>query len=584
VCALLTGLWLPNILLLDVAIACLLASGALIGVVLNREARSKPATEVEAVPAPPAPETLPIEPDHSEDKIADADQPPENETEPISLLTRFTAFARRCFQSTGALGTLALCTSGLGFVAIAMELFLDLPSPAPDVSLLLWSTALTLLAAGLAATAVRYFANVSPAQIPEGAALARGARVLSWILVAAAISPTLLYLEQKTIVTVLHVLLLAINASVCYSLRTAGSAKSDITARFPFDVNVLSVLGNRANIFGSILDAGEQHLGIDVRSTWAISVIRRSLEPLAIGLCLVAWMSTALTVVGLEEQGLVERLGVPVQGQPLAPGLHVHWPWPIDRVLRIAVLRVQRVSVGHEGEEEGGPEDVLWARQHAANEYTLLLGNGRDLITIDAAVQFRITDPRAWRYNTQNPVDALRAIAYRAVMRSTVNRTLSEALSENVATLTNGMREMVQTDANALGLGVEILAFTVGGMHPPVMVASSYQAVISAEIRKATALVNAQVFRNQMLPAADAFVLMNGNTARAHSIEALAGATGEAWAFRTLMSQYHASPSEYFFRRRLETLEKALAGHHFTVVDARFLRDGGELWVNPTNP
>ncbi len=48
------------------------------------------------------------------------------------------------------------------------------------------------------------------------------------------------------------------------------------------------------------------------------------------------------------------------------------------------------VSVGHEGQEEGGPENVLWAVEHAANEYTLLLGNGRDLITVDAAVQFRI--------------------------------------------------------------------------------------------------------------------------------------------------------------------------------------------------
>ena len=41
--------------------------------------------------------------------------------------------------------------------------------------------------------------------------------------------------------------------------------------------------------------------------------------------------------------------------------------------------------------------------EHAANEYTLLLGNGRDLITVDAAVQFRISDARAWRYHSQNP-------------------------------------------------------------------------------------------------------------------------------------------------------------------------------------
>ena len=62
------------------------------------------------------------------------------------------------------------------------------------------------------------------------------------------------------------------------------------------------------------------------------------------------------------------------------------------------MLRVQTLEVGHEGEEGSGPENVLWAVEHAPNEYTLLLGNGRDLITIDAAVQFRIRDARAWRY------------------------------------------------------------------------------------------------------------------------------------------------------------------------------------------
>ena len=28
---------------------------------------------------------------------------------------------------------------------------------------------------------------------------------------------------------------------------------------------------------------------------------------------------------------------------------------------------------------------MLWAVEHAPNEYTLLLGNGRDLVTVDAA-------------------------------------------------------------------------------------------------------------------------------------------------------------------------------------------------------
>lgn len=171
--------------------------------------------------------------------------------------------------------------------------------------------------------------------------------------------------------------------------------------------------------------------------------------------------------------------------------------------------QIQSLSVGHEGVEQPGPENVLWAQEHAANEYTLLLGNGRDLITVDAAVQYRIADARAWKYGTQNPADALRAIAYRTVMRSTVNRTLSEALSENVVTLTHNMRTTVQHDADALGLGVEVMGFTVGGMHPPVMVAPDYQAVVSAELRKVTAVVNAQVYRNETVPAAEASVLIS---------------------------------------------------------------------------
>ena len=149
----------------------------------------------------------------------------------------------------------------------------------------------------------------------------------------------------------------------------------------------------------------------------------------------------------------------------------MHLPWPIDRVFRIPVKQVQSLTVGHEGQEEGGPENVLWAEEHAANEYTLLLGNGRDLITVDAAVQFRITDARAWRYHSQNP--GRRTEGHRLSRRNEkhVNRTLTDALSENVAAL-----DRAHASADAAGCrragpgrrGAE--AFTVGGMHPPVPV------------------------------------------------------------------------------------------------------------------
>ena len=495
---------------------------------------------------------------------------------------RVLAWFQEWSRDLGELGTIQVATSVAGLLLVCVALLSESPIVAPDTWTAILGVGGCLVAAGLARTAVRYLAEIDPQHFPEAPGLSRGARVVAWILVLAGVAIALARIGQFAAVQIVHVVVLTVIAAVCSSLLAAKQTSAEAAGpAFPLNLPVLSMLGGRTNVLASVLDAGERQLGIDLRSTWALTIVRRTVEPLVIGLCLIGWLSTSLTVVGLQEQALVERLGTPVGGSPLDSGLHVHWPWPVDRVFRSPVRRVQALTVGHEGEEPGGPEDVLWARQHAANEYTLLLGNGRDLITVDAAVQYRIADLRAWRYHSQNPAEALRAIAYRAVMRNTVNRTLAEALSENVVATTARMRAMVQEDADALGLGVQVLGFTVGGMHPPVPVALDYQAVVSAELRKVTAVIDAQAIRNQLVPGAEAESLASLNTARAQGAEALGKAAGEAWAFLTLQSEYQAAPEEYFFRRRLETLEKNLAGRRFSVVDARFQRDGGVLWLTP---
>ena len=467
-----------------------------------------------------------------------------------------------------------------GAAAISVVLLTKVPAVSLSAGSSWAAAALWLVASGLAATAAGYLADIDQARFPEGQVLARAARLVAWVLVVSAASTLLMWAALPTILRIAHGALVLVNVLVCYELLTARRPVTPASHEpFPPDLRVLSMLGSRPNMLASVLDSVEGQLGIDLRSTWALTVVRRSLEPLVIGLCLAGWLSTSLTVVGPAEQGLVERIGVPLEGEPLMPGLHLHWPWPVDQVFRVPVLRVQTLTVGHEGEARTGPEDVLWTVEHVPNEYTLLLGDGRDLITVDAAVQFRIADARAWRYRSRNPAAALRAIAYRAVMRSTVNRTLSEALSENVVTITERMRGMVQREAAALGLGVEIVGFTIRAMHPPVQVADAYEAVVSAELGRITAAVSAQAFRNQAVPAAEAAAAARENLARAEGSEALARAAGEAWSFRTLESQYRAAPREYVFRRRLETLETGLALRRFTIVDARLQRDGGELWL-----
>jgi regulator of protease activity HflC (stomatin/prohibitin superfamily) len=590
------GYVLGNQVLLEATITLLLSTGVLTGVAMTQAARAKP-----------APVTAPISSastSEDEPRVAAEEQVPEVRPE-IDVVSaeseappapsppagpRLTVTAR-LGQSAARLGDwirdlkvvrdVRVATVEAAAVGTVLIRLITLTPTRLEPWVAALAAVVCLLAAGLAGTAVRYLSGVDASKLPEGPALARGARIVAWMAILAAAAIGLQWGDRTTAVQGISAIVALVNVALCYGLFVVERRDGEPLDVFPLDNGVLSVMGTRMNVVGSILDAAERQLGIDLRSTWALTVVRRSVEPLVIGLCFVGWLSTSFTVIGVAEQGLVERLGVPLRGAPLQPGLHLHWPWPIDDVFRIPVQRVQALTVGHEGQESGGPEDVLWARQHAANEYTLLLGNGRDLITVDAALQYRIADARAWRYHSQNPGDALRAIAYRAVMRTTVNRTLADALSENVVTTTARMRAMVQQDADALGLGVEVLGFTVGGMHPPVAVSPDYQAVVSAELRKVTAVVNAEAFRNTTVPYALGSAVAGKNRATAEGAQASARATGEAWSFVTLQSQYLAAPDEYFFRRRLETLEKGLALRRFIVLDFRFQRDGGELWMMP---
>ena len=576
--ALMGGAQLENPLLFETAIALALSAGVLLGISLARPSRPPAPSDADNAVSPSTPPS---------DNAAEGGSPSAGlfaaviSTRLRSWVAGAKARAQQWRQDLTAMDFVRIGTGLGGLLAVLLVLGRDFPDASPLPLTAGIAATLTLAAAGLAATAVGYLADLNLAAFPEAPFLCRGARVVAWILMLAAASIGLAYIGQPIVIRLLHFLVLAVVTAVAISLVLAKPQRSGTEELFPLDFGVLSLLGGRVNVLASVLDSAEQQLGIDLRSSWALTIVRHGLEPLVAALCVLGWLSTSLTVVGVEEQALVERLGVASVAPALPPGLRVHWPWPIDRVFRIPVRRVQVVHVGHEGEEEGGPEDVLWARQHAANEYTLLLGDGRDLVTIDAAVQFRIVDPRAWHYLSQNPSEALKAIAYRAVMRSTVNLTLSQALSQNMMALTRSMGSMVQKDANDLGLGVEVIGFTVGGMHPPVPVAAAYQAVGSSELGKVTAVLNANVFRNRNVPFAQAAVYASLNTARAEAATALARAAGEATAFQMLDAQFRAASQDYMFSRRLEALEKGLNGRRFTVVDNRFERDGGILWLTP---
>lgn len=446
-------------------------------------------------------------------------------------------------------------------------------------SFALWVGWTSLGGALLLALYGEYYATTDRAVVPEARGIGHWLRSAAWMLFATAAVHLLLGYWKDFEHEWLGAVFVVVEGIVLVELLVRGALAQWTGYRpipgAPAELFCLQLSCSRLDPITSVFSVLTDVFGIDLRGTWALTFIRRSLLPLALGLAAVGWLATAFVMVDTDEKGVLERFGKRV-GEALEPGLHVVWPWPVDRVHRVAVDRIDSLSIGFVERLEDA--NMLWTRSHAAEEYNLLLGNGTDLVTVNAIVQYRVRDIHRFLYNCQNPVEQLQQIADRVLMRRTIDQTLDGVLSENLGVLAQEIEAGIQDAVDASDLGIEILDLTVLGLHPPVDVAEDYQAVVGAQIQAEMLVRRAEAYREEELPLAEARADEIQREARGYAIERSARAMGEAEAFEAELEQFLGAPELYRLRRLLEAYEQYLNGLDFWILDHRIERDGGSLW------
>jgi len=345
----------------------------------------------------------------------------------------------------------------------------------------------------------------------------------------------------------------------------------------------LELLCSRVNPVSSIFDRLERFFGIDIKGTWAIHFIRKALEPLCVAIVVLSWIASSLVLIDTHEKGVREHFGI-AETQVLGPGLHVKLPWPLGAINKVPAHRILQMSIGHEEsdspeEEEEGPESILWANQHADEEFTLLLGDGHDLISADGILHYQITDVHDFLYATQNPEDILRSITYRVLMHETASRTLDEALNENLNELAGKVTERITAEVAQEKIGIEPVIFSFSALHPPVSVALDYQQVISAQIDRDTKIIRAETHHRQSLRKVELLQYSEQVKANQSALERVSAAVGEARTFEGLRQSVRQDEALYLFRRRQEALEKNLQGRDLLIIDHRLEKQGAQLWI-----
>jgi membrane protease subunit HflK len=259
------------------------------------------------------------------------------------------------------------------------------------------------------------------------------------------------------------------------------------------------------------------------------------------------WLMSGIFIVAPEEQGVVTRFGA--YQRTVDPGLNFRAPWPLERVQKLPVQRVNQLAIGFRAGDAGSLD---------VPAESLMLTKDQNIVDLDFTVQWRIVNPSAFLFNLANPERTVADVA-ESVMRETIGRhTIDDALTSNKVKITNEARDLMQRVLDRYGAGVRVVGLQLQQVNPPSEVIDAFRDVQAASADAEKLKNEAMGYANQIVPLARGQAAQLIQQAEGYKTARVAQAEGDAARFNSQVEAYQANPGVTKQRLYLETMEAVL--------------------------
>ncbi len=195
--------------------------------------------------------------------------------------------------------------------------------------------------------------------------------------------------------------------------------------------------------------------------------IQQHLPLVAVLTVALLWFQSAFVVVEPSNVVIIERFGQAVNlSQPLDPGVHLKFPWPIDSTVIVPVGEVQEVTIGYTKEDHDDEPYILWQVPHHQREFQLVTGDG-SLVSVNMFIRYQINDPQQWYLSARSPRDVLKAQADSLLGENIRVKSVSWVIGPNRQQLAQIIKKQIQDTLNSQRLGLQILHVNLLNAHPP---------------------------------------------------------------------------------------------------------------------
>ncbi|OHV78088.1 FtsH protease activity modulator HflK [Ensifer sp. LCM 4579] len=269
------------------------------------------------------------------------------------------------------------------------------------------------------------------------------------------------------------------------------------------------------------------------------------------GLLIVGFvLLNSIYTVQPDERGVEMRFGKP-KDEISMPGLHYHF-WPFETV-EYAKVTEQQLNIG--------------SRAGGQSSSGLMLSGDQNIVNVQFSVLFSVTDPKAYLFNVENPVDTLQQVAESAMREVVGRRPAQDIFRDNRQAIATDVRNTIQATMDSYGAGVSVNTVAIEDAAPPREVADAFDEVQRAEQDEDRFVEEANQYANQVLGRARGQAAQIREEAAAYKDRVVKEAEGEAQRFVSVHDEYSKAPEVTRKRLYLETMQGVLGKSRKIILD-----------------
>jgi membrane protease subunit HflK len=270
------------------------------------------------------------------------------------------------------------------------------------------------------------------------------------------------------------------------------------------------------------------------------------------------WMFTGIFIVQEGQQAVITRFGR--YNATVGAGFNWRLPYPIERHEVVYVTQIRSVDVGR--------DNVIRA---TGLKESAMLTEDENIVEIKFAVQYRLSDARAWLFESKNPQDAVVQAAETAVREVVGKMKMDSALAEERDQIGPRVRTLMQKLLDQYKIGVEVVGINLqqGGVRPPEQVQAAFDDVLRAGQERERAKNEAQAYANDVIPRATGAASRLAQEADGYKAKIVAQAQGDGQRFKSLLAEYQKAPQVTRDRLYLDSMQQIYSNVTKVLVDSR---------------